>query len=284
MKLISNVKKMNMTTSLVTKPVLRWAGGKRRLLNQIVEILPDKFNNYYEPFLGGGALFFKLNPSGAILSDMNEELINFYNVLRDNSVELMKVANKFTVSEKEFYNIRNSQSKDDIFNAARFLYLNRTCFNGIYRVNSKNKFNVPYGKNDKVQVVNEDVLLKASQSLKLSKLYHSDFDIIKVAQRGDLVYLDPPYTVMHNKNGFIEYNQKIFSWEDQIRLSNIVRYLTKKGVYVVVSNAHHDSIKDLYNDFNLFEISRSSTISGHMTSRSKSVFEYLILNYELMED
>lgn len=284
MILIRTEKKITITNNSIGKPVLRWAGGKRRLLSHIINILPKNFNNYYEPFLGGGALFFRLNPSRAILSDMNNELINFYSVLRDNSDELIKIASKFRVNEADYYKIRSSESNDLTYNAARFLYLNKTCFNGLYRVNSKNEYNVPYGKQDNVQVVNRSVLLDAKHALKSSQLLSGDFDLISSAEKEDLVYLDPPYTVMHNKNGFIEYNQKIFSWNDQIRLRNLVLSLTEKGVYVIVSNAHHESIKELYKGFNILEICRSSTISGHMESRSKSVLEYLILNYELMEE
>lgn len=264
-----------------SKPIIRWAGGKRRLLKQIYPLLPKTFNRYYEPFFGGGALFFSLGiKKKATISDLNEELISFYQVVKETPEELYHHISKLKVNEKEYYKIRKMNPQSKLEEATRFLYLNKSCFNGLYRVNRKGEFNVPYGKRDDANIIDLETIKNASEHLKGITILNKDFEYVKKARKGDFVYFDPPYTVLHNKNGFIEYNKKIFSWDDQKRLKELIDLLTNKGVYVAISNAHHKSIEELYKGYYIHEIYRSSTISGHENSRLSNVAEYFITNYK----
>lgn len=267
--------------NFIERPLLRWAGGKRRLRTQILSIFPSEFKSYHEPFIGGGAIFFSLAPKIGFISDLNEELINLYKVIRDNPRELYNSLRGQEISEDAYYQMRSYNPRTPLNKAKRFLYLNKTCFNGLYRVNKSGKFNVPYGHRTNIDFGSLEHFLSLSCILQECTIDTSDFEVVRSAEQGDLVYFDPPYTVMHNENGFIEYNKKIFSWEDQIRLKNLVVELTEKGVMVVVSNAHHESIADLYNEFKIHEVYRSSTISGRNESRSSKVAEFLITNYEV---
>lgn len=262
------------------KPCLKWAGGKRALLKDIYELVPQQFNKYYEPFFGGGALFFALLPKRATISDLNEELINVYKQIKENSSILIKKL-KQTENTKEFYlKMRSTVFSDDIDKAVRFIYLNKTCWNGLYRVNSKGEFNVPFANYKNPTICNEELLKNIADSLKNTKILVGDFeDILKTAKEGDFVYLDPPYTVTHSKN-FVAYNSKIFSWEDQERLLKLVDKLTEKGVKVLISNAKAPEIKKLYKNYEFKVVERTSVISADASKRNV-VEEYLFYNYKL---
>ncbi len=235
-------------------PYLRWTGSKRWLIkDHIKDYLPVSFNNYHEPFLGGGAMFFYLitnNPNSIKkfnLSDVNEELINCYIQVRDKPKDLVNTLKSFNNTKQHYYYIRDKMFRDDISRAARFIFLNRTSFNGIYRVNNQGKYNVPYGYRQKVDFVTEDLILSVSNSLKSVELNCRSFEeSIEQIQRKDLVFIDPPYTVAHENNGFIEYNQKLFSWEDQIRLRDFIEKVKLKGAHFILTNASHPSISELY--------------------------------------
>ncbi|MGJ0298446.1 Dam family site-specific DNA-(adenine-N6)-methyltransferase [Aliarcobacter cryaerophilus] len=263
------------------KPFLRWVGGKRWLIKNHSEHFPKNYNKYVEPFLGAGSVFFFLQPRESILSDLNPELINTYKCIKDEPESLFKLLkihqNKH--SKEYYYEMRNKNPNLLKTKAARFLYLNRTCFNGIYRVNKQGKFNVPYGNKSTVVYENES-FDSLSKVLTNSTLLISDFEkTINLAHKDDFLFVDPPYTVAHNNNGFIEYNEKIFSWDDQLRLFNVLKEAKNRGVKILLTNANHLSIKELYkNDFILEEVSRYSSVSG-LSQHRKKYSELIIKSY-----
>lgn len=252
------------------KPFIKWAGGKRWLINDPDFDLPEHSGRYIEPFLGGGAIFFHLAPSEAILSDVNERLISTYKSIRDEwyLVQASLVEFQEQHSKAFYYEERSREHSSSHLRAAQFLYLNRTCFNGLYRENLKGQFNVPLGTKTQVTLLDDDFEL-ASKLLSRADLRVSDFeDIVAEAMEGDLVFLDPPYTTAHNLNGFVKYNQKIFTWNDQKRLMEATRQAIKRGARVVLTNANHESIHQLYIELGApTVVSRPSVISGSVGSR-----------------
>ena len=253
-------------------PFLKWAGGKRWLTAKADGFLPkcDSFNRYFEPFLGSGAVFFHLEPIDGILSDVNAELINSYTVLRDNWQGLYKVLSRYNNlhSTEFYYEIRSSNPRTSLQRAARFIYLNRTCWNGLYRVNLRGEFNVPIGTKTKVILDNEN-FEAVSTVLKGIEIVACDFEqTINQAMEGDFVFIDPPYTIKHNLNGFIKYNETLFSWEDQIRLRDAIARATQRKANVLVLNANHKSVRDLYRDIGeMSTLNRASVISGNSNAR-----------------
>lgn len=261
-------------------PFLRWPGGKRWAANIIASVVRATLRGtYYEPFLGGAAVFFCLRPRASILSDINQELVATYQTVRDRTSDVLEALATLTVSERTFYMIRESEPADTVARAARFLYLNRTAFSGIYRVNRSGRFNVPYGGGQRTP----DVLLHTSRlqdaatALQHSQLYCGDFEpIIRSANRGDVVYCDPTYTVTHDNNGFIRYNEENFCWADQERLARSARAAVQRGARVIISNAHHNEIRKLYGGVNMYTLLRNSTLCADASKRRR-VREYLIL-------
>lgn len=250
------------------QPLIKWPGGKRALASVILRCFPGKFRTYYEPFLGGGAVFFALSPSHAVLADTNVALVEAYAQIRDNSIELARVLRSFKNSESDYYRIRAMSPRTPIRKAARLLYLTRLAFNGIHRVNLRGEFNVPYGYKTHLSTIDEDALYGASSALKGAELRAGDFEnTTRSAGDGDVVYFDPPYTVAHQNNGFVKYNERIFSWPDQLRLADYARNLAKRGCSVIVSNADHDSIHNLYKGFNCQIITRPSVIAASSAYR-----------------
>ncbi|WP_170403754.1 DNA adenine methylase [Ruegeria arenilitoris] len=247
------------------KPFLKWAGGKRWLLPHLQDLLPKKYETYLEPFLGGGAVFFGLQPKSAVLTDLNGDLIELYQVVRDMPSEVQDKLSKHQLrhSKEYYYEVRAEVPECRIDRAARFLYLNRTCFNGLYRVNRRGEFNVPIGTKTKVLFETES-FHDLSSSLSQAELSVADFEsTIDRARKGDLLYVDPPYTVAHNFNGFVKYNDNIFSWEDQVRLRDSLDRAAERGAAIIVSNANHTSIDELYADFGTkHEMPRHSVIAG----------------------
>jgi len=256
------------------KPFLRWAGGKNWFTKHIESFLPIEFNDYYEPFLGGGSIFFYLKSKGlinrnAFLSDSNEDLINTYKVIRDNLTSLILILKTQKDSEEEYYKIRSTKFDDPIEQAGKFLFLNKTSFNGIYRVNRLGEYNVPYGKRNLKDLYDYEHLTQISELLKNTILLSDDFKVIcNEIKKNDLVFVDPPYTVAHENNGFIQYNQSIFSWEDQIELARIITKYEKSSVNYIVTNASHKSIEKLYKNSKIKTLSRSSTIGGRGAKRT----------------
>ncbi|MFE0019303.1 DNA adenine methylase [Mesorhizobium sp. NPDC059054] len=252
------------------KPFIKWAGGKRWLLNDPSFDLPAFSGRYIEPFLGGGAVFFHLAPSQAILSDINERLISTYRSIRDEWSLVRSSLLEFQArhSKEFYYEERRREHASSYMRAAQFLYLNRTCFNGLYRENLKGQFNVPLGTKTQVILLDDD-FEEASKILSKAELRDGDFEsVVDEAMEGDLVFLDPPYTTAHNCNGFIKYNQKIFTWEDQKRLRRAIHGAKQRGACVVLTNADHASIHELYGELGTPKlVSRPSVISGSVTSR-----------------
>jgi DNA adenine methylase len=250
-------------------PLLKWPGGKRNLIKKILPLIPPQFNRYFEPFLGGGALFFALQPPQAHLSDNNGELMLAYLQVRDQPGAVIRELRKLRNSERDYYKVRASRPTGASAQAARFIYLITLAFNGIYRVNLNGEFNVPYGYKVHLDPCDEERIRRASDLLMNASLGHCEFEeALGDARQGDLVYLDPPYTVAHRNNGFLKYNAKIFSWEDQLRLARIARDLVRRGCAVVVSNADHASIRKLYEGFAVITVERSSIIAASSTFRS----------------
>lgn len=261
-------------------PFLKWAGGKRWLVANHPSIFPKAYGRYIEPFLGSGAVYFHLRPTRALLTDVNSELINVYKVIRD-EWQLLKLAlaeHQARHSNDYFYAVREESPSEKIKCAARFIYLNRTCWNGLYRVNRQGKFNVPRGTKDSV-VLDSDNFEATSRSLRRATIKAADFeDSVDSALDGDFIFVDPPYTVKHNTNGFVKYNDKIFSWDDQIRLSGALARANTRGVMIVMTNANHDSVKDLYRDFSQLSLSRHSVLAGIIEKRGATE-ELLVTNF-----
>ena len=266
------------------KPFLRWAGGKRWLIRKEKYIAPPKFNTYIEPFLGSAAVFFSMPNNPFIIADINEDLINCYKAIKENYNEIQRLVqlHQANHSKDYYYQIRAEEPIGDENKAARFLYLNRTCFNGLYRVNKSGKFNVPIGTKNHA-LLNDANLNLIAKRLDKGKILHQDFEeTISMAREGDYIFLDPPYTVNHNSNGFIEYNEKIFSWDDQVRLKNAVVSALNKGVMMTMSNADHRSIHELYTGLTKIQkIERSSIIAGRSTNRKMTSEVILRFGWDL---
>lgn len=264
-----------------TKPFLRWAGGKRWLIRHIESIKEIKFNNYFEPFLGGGSVFFNFNNfENAYLSDLNCELIETYNCLKNDVEKVITKLKTYSNDEKLYYKIRKIRYDDKYDRAAKFIFLNRTSFNGVYRVNRQGEFNVPFGFRPKdMDLVDPDNLRKVSQKLQNANIVCQDFfKIEEDINKGDFIFLDPPYTVAHENNGFIQYNQKIFSLEDQVRLSKLVEIIKEKEAFYILTNAKHDAILEIYKNIDdPFVLTRSSTIGGS-GARREGFNEYIFSN------
>jgi len=251
------------------RPLLKWAGGKRSLAAEIVPLLKG-YGRYYEPFFGGGAVFFQLSPSDSVLSDLNPELVNCYEVTKSRPEELIESLRRLKNTEETYYKVRSSSPRTAVSRAARFIYLCSLSFNGIYRVNLAGQFNVPYGRKEHLVPCDAELILSISEQLQSCELLCTDFEAAaKRAKPGDCVYFDPPYTVAHGNNGFVKYNEKIFSWKDQERLEFVAKKLAHEGVRVVISNADHPSLRNLYKTFNVLTVERWSKISAAATGRKK---------------
>lgn len=215
-------------------------------------------------------MFFSLLPTRATLSDTDPDLINCYIQVRDSPRRVIATLSKLENSESAYYEIRSRKPRTEIGRAARLIYLVTLAFNGIYRINSAGKFNVPYGHKTHLDVCDKERIYQASAALAGVTLQCADFESVVIsARKGDLVYLDPPYTVAHSNNGFVKYNAKIFSWCDQERLARVARELSARGCKVVISNADHESIRDLYHDFTMKRVHRPSNISANVGARSR---------------
>ena len=263
------------------KPFLKWAGGKRWFVANYADLLPKRFNRYIEPFLGSGAVFFHLRPERALLGDSNKELIETYHAIKEEWLLVHRYlrAHHSKHCKDYYYKIRNSKKWSPSSKAARFIYLNRTCWNGLYRVNLAGVFNVPIGTRSSV-VFEDDDFEKVSEALQNAELYASDFEkLVDMAVEGDLVFVDPPYTVRHNHNAFIKYNEKLFSWADQERLFNALNRAKDRGAKIVGTNAYHQCVRDLYEGhFSTLSARRSSSISSKIETRKK--YEELVLYTE----
>jgi len=272
------------------KPFLKWAGGKRQIVNELKKYIPDEYNCYYEPFVGAGALLFEMSPKKAVINDSNKELMNVYNVLCDYEKynKMCKLLNSYEVKncEEFYYEIRNKDRNKSLFNrmsdytkAARTVYLNKACFNGLYRVNSKNEFNVPFNKKSKVNTYEGENLLTVHMYLTMNdvEIRCMDFeDSVMDACEGDFVYFDPPYD--SDTTTFNNYTEEGFGKREHVRLSNVFKELDKKGVKVMLSNHNTSLVRELYDGYNIHVIEAKRNINSNGKKRGK-VEEVIITNY-----
>jgi DNA adenine methylase len=252
------------------EPFLKWAGGKRWLVRRHRKFFPTDYDRYVEPFVGSGAVFFHLQPEKATLADRNGQLIDTYRTLRMYPGQIAMILKRYQRRHTKdfYYEMRASIPGTPIERAARFIYLNRVCWNGLYRVNLRGQFNVPIGTKKQVSFP-DGFLERAAKLLRRARLVHSDFEVvIDNSTRGDFLYVDPPYTVRHNNNGFLKYNEILFSWADQIRLRDAVRRAARRGAKVLMTNAAHKPVIDLYAGFaEVNSVRRNSLIAGDSTFR-----------------
>ncbi len=275
------------------KPFVKWVGGKRQLVDKIKARMPKDFNSYFEPFVGGGALFIELQHSQTVINDVSQELTNAYEVIRDNPEELMKLLDvheqKHQDNPKDYYYGVREQDRHDGFDSlstlvktARMIYLNKSCFNGLYRVNKKGYFNVPWNKKEKINTYDRENILSLSKFLNNDvKVLNGDFELaVKDAKKGDFIFFDPPYDLL-KEDTFDSYTKEGFGVEEQIRLSNLAHELSKKGCYVMITNHNTDLINTLYSDFNIDVVSAKRMINSDASKRSGE--ETIIYNYEIGE-
>jgi DNA adenine methylase len=263
------------------QPLLRWVGGKRWLVPLVSELIGDtEIQNYHEPFAGGAATFFGLSLNGkAYLSDLNAALIETYEQVRDAPDEVWRFLSPYKNTEDEYYAARNADPLSPASKAARFIFLNHASFNGIYRVNLDGKYNVPYGYRNHYNPPSHEELTMASSRLRSATLTAGDFvTALHNIARGDLVFLDPPYTVAHNHNGFVKYNDKLFLFADQRRLSVMIDAIRKAGAHYILTNAAHQSIAELFEKGDrCIETSRKNAVGGLAAKRGWAT-EYLFTN------
>lgn len=272
------------------QPFTKWTGGKRQLLPVIRELMPKTYNRYFEPFVGGGALFFDLAPKDAVINDFNAELINCYQQIKDNPqelIEILKVHQEY--NSKEYYLDLRSADRDEridmmseVQRAARILYMLRVNFNGLYRVNSKNQFNVPYGRYKNPKIVDEELISAISVYINNNQLEIKVGDFEKAivdVRTGDFVYFDPPYIPLSETSAFTSYTHEGFSFADQVRLRDAFKRLSDTGAYVMLSNSSSALVEELYKDFNIHYVEATRTNGAKSSSRGK-ISEIIVTNYE----
>ena len=268
-----------------TYPIVKWVGGKRQLMFELLKNMPKSYNRYFEPFIGGGALFFELQPENAYISDMNEELINLYSVVRDNVYELIEDLGKHEVSKEYFLEIRNIDRSEkyaglsSIERASRFIYLNRTCFNGMYRVNSQGQFNVPFGHYKNPRIIDESNLLNCSKLLNKTEIKCADFsEILTKVQKDDFVYFDPPYVPLNETSSFTSYTKDGFDIDMQFKLRDVCDELDSMGVKFMLSNSDTKLVNELYANYEIKKVFASRQINANADGRGK-ITEVLVRNY-----
>ncbi|QGP93824.1 Modification methylase DpnIIA [Neomoorella glycerini] len=263
------------------RPPVKWAGGKGQLLLQFELLFPEKFNLYLEPFLGGGAVFFHLMPPEAVLMDNNPELINFYLVVRD-SLELLLADLKKHRNDREYYYAIRSQDPeqlDKVSRASRFLYLNKTAYNGLWRVNRQGKYNVPFGRYKHPKIVDEENLRAVNTALQRARIIPGDFsEVLHYARPGDFVYFDPPYHPVSTTAYFTSYTSESFGKEDQERLAGVFKLLDRRNCLVMLSNSDTPFIRELYRGYDITEVHARRVISCRADRRGP-VTELVIRNY-----
>lgn len=268
---------------------LKWAGGKLQLIEQFENLFPHNFRNYYEPFVGSGAVFFyvksKLKPNKVILSDTNEELINCFVVVRDKPYELVELLlnHRKKHSKEYYYAVRSIESNrlDSVNRAARLIYLNKTCFNGLYRVNSKGRFNVPFGNYENPSIFNKNTLFQASELLQGVHLQVMTFEkVLDFAEKGDFIYFDPPYIPLSKTSSFTRYSKTDFSMKEQKRLSEVFEILDSRGCFVMLSNSDHALTRELYRDYEKDTvIVRAKRMINSVGCKRGAINELVLTNY-----
>lgn len=276
------------------KPFVKWAGGKNGLINSLISFIPKNFNYYFEPFVGGGALFFYLknlnilNSKKIYLNDKNVELINAYKQIKINPNKLLEELEilKNNHSKEYFYKIRNLDrdfdfySLSEFFRAARFIYLNKTCFNGLCRYNAKGNFNTPMGSYKNPKIYDKDLIFSVHEVLKNVSITNKDFEVVSLkAKKGDFIYFDPPYYPINKTSSFVSYTDN-FSANEQIRLYKLFKMLDCEGIKVLQSNSNTDFIKELYKDFGIIEVISKRAINCKGDKRGKITELIIRGNYE----
>lgn len=276
------------TEKNILSPIIKWAGGKRQLLSYITPLIPERFSIYVEPFIGGGAVLFDIQPKKAIINDSNEELINIYKVIKQNPTKLIiKLKEHEQLNSKEyFYQIRildrnkNYAQFNDIEKAARIIYLNKTCYNGLFRVNQLGHFNSPYGKYKNPNIVNQPIIWTMSKYLNQSdvEMISGDYkNVLKNLEEGAFVYLDPPYMPI-STSSFTRYNKNRFDKKQQIELKEECDKLNSKGIKFLLSNSDHPFIRELYKEYEIITIKAKRLINSNRNKRGE-INEVLIRNY-----
>ena len=269
-----------MTKNILVSPILKWVGGKRQLLNEIMPLVNKNCGTYIEPFVGGGAVLFELQPQKAIINDYNKELINVYTSVRDSSDDLIYELEKHEKnnSEEYFYNVRSLdrteeyKSLSDVEKAARIIYLNKTCYNGLYRVNSAGQFNSPYGRYKNPNIVNAVAIKAMSKYLKQKgiAIYNEDYKaILKLAKKGSFVYLDPPYMPISSSASFTGYTENGFSYEQQVLLKEECDKLRDKQIPFLLSNSDCQEIRELYKEYIIKTVKAKRTINSNADKRGE---------------
>lgn len=269
-------------TQAHARPFLKWAGGKGRLIAQYEPYFPQPFRSYYEPFLGGGAIFFHLRPDHAVLSDINPELVNVYTCIRDQVNEVLKYLERHARqhSHDYYYHMRALHPSTSAERAARLIYLNRTCFNGLYRENANGQFNVPMGRYKKPKICDGVLLQAVSQVLQGVQIYQQPFEaILNVAESAqDFVYFDPPYHPISATSDFTAYSRGAFAAKDQQKLAQVFAELAQRGVRVMLSNSDCSFIRELYQDFQIHTIQAARAINSNPQKRGK-ITEVLVTSW-----
>lgn len=277
-------KKTTEAIKAAARPWAKWSGGKTQLLNVLTAAVPKKFNRYHEPFIGGGALFFKMAPHNAVIADSNSELINSYQVIRDDVHALIEDLQQHKNEADYFYEVRAKDltTLTPVERASRFIYLNKTCFNGLYRENKLGRFNTSFGRYKNPKIIDKDNLLAVQSLLNQPniEILHSDYLLTedRVAA-DDFVYLDAPYVPLSKTANFTSYVKDGFTLEDQTKLAQLVDRLTERNVKVMVSNSNTDIIHELYQAYNIKKISATRAINSKADKRGKAQNEVLITNY-----
>lgn len=276
---------MKKNTSIA--PVLKWVGGKRQLMPAIQELIPKNYKHYYEPFIGGGAVFFYLQPSKAVINDFNEELMNVYQTIKEHPEELIFDLKTHRNESNYFYDLRaldREESFENISNvkkASRVIYLNKTCYNGLYRVNNSGEFNSPFGRYKNPNIVNEATIRAVSKYLNTNNItiLNGDFEeALKGIKKESFVYLDPPYHPVSVSSNFTGYVQERFDISQQVRLRDVCNKLNEKGVHFLLSNSATQFIEDLYKDYKIRYVKANRSINSNAKKRGE-VDEVLIRNY-----
>ncbi|TFG02857.1 MAG: DNA adenine methylase [Promethearchaeota archaeon] len=267
------------------RPFLKWAGGKRQLISQMKKYFPKSFETYIEPFVGGGAVFFHILPPKAILMDINKELINCYKVVKENVFELIELLKNHKNEKNYYYKIRAKdrnqkeyEKLSDVEKASRMIYLNRCCYNGLYRVNRKGQFNVPFGKYKNPKFCDKENLLSVSKVLQDIRIIQGSFEsCLKYANQNDFIYFDPPYQPISETSSFTSYSKEDFNKKSQVKLFNVFKTLDEKGCRLMLSNSNNDFLLNLYKDYKIIFLNAKRAINSVATKRG-NIKEILVLN------
>ncbi|MFW9950144.1 MAG: DNA adenine methylase [Candidatus Thorarchaeota archaeon] len=277
----------NLAQNTRPHPFLKWAGGKRQLISQMENFFPKIYNRYIEPFVGGGAVFFHLLPDNSIISDNNPDLINCYKVIKEDIEDLIKSLKKHKYEKNYYYEIRaldrdhkKFAELSNIEKASRSIYLNKSGYNGLYRVNSKGFFNVPFGRHKNPKICDELNLRNVSKALRNVEIYLGSFEIcLDFAEQDDFVYLDPPYHPLSDTALFTSYTKSNFDKSSQIKLFELFKELDRRGCYIMLSNSYSEFILDLYKDFRILTLKAKRNINS-ISQKRGLIDEVLILNRE----